>query len=29
MAAIIQFSDGTYHVGGIAYPKPVKDVNFA
>ncbi|WAX12474.1 hypothetical protein EC55P1_00082 [Enterococcus phage EC55P1] len=29
MAAIIQFSDGTYHGGGTAYTKPVKDANFA
>lgn len=26
MAAIIQFSDGTYHGGGIAYLKPVQNV---
>lgn len=29
MAAIIQFSDGTYHGGGTSYPKPVKSVNAA
>lgn len=29
MAAIIQFSDGTYHGGGTAYLKPVKNVNAA
>lgn len=26
MAAIIQFSDGTYHGGGTAYLKPVQNV---
>lgn len=26
MAAIIQFSDGTYHGGGTAYLKPVKKI---
>lgn len=29
MAAIIQFSDGTYHGGGTAYLKPVQNVNAA
>lgn len=29
MAAIIQFSDGTYHGGGTAYLKSVKNVNAA
>lgn len=29
MAAIIQFSDGTYHGGSTAYPKPVKEVDRA
>lgn len=29
MAAIIQFSDGTYHGGGTAYLKSVKNVSAA
>lgn len=29
MAAIIQFSDGTYHGGGTAYPKPVTKIDHA
>lgn len=29
MAAIIQFSDGTYHGGGTSYPKPVKEAELA
>lgn len=29
MAAIIQFSDGTYHSGGTSYPLPVKKVDHA
>lgn len=29
MAAIIQFSDGTYHGGGTSYPKPVQNVHAA